>query len=268
MSLDNLTGENRNNLMVQTRRRCSFCRTQGHNISSCNDNRLTNFESECRIEKQHCEFSINPRIMFRNWLCDKSILFPHIVRTFAVRKCGSLMRHTINVCIDNIVQYIYQDMNESIDIIPTPNDNGFGNLMRSINYVIFTRDRNNILEADILLGFRNYIFQNETSLQRDTKFAFVSKLEETPDTKEFCDCAICYEDDIKNINFIKLNCSHKFCNVCLKKMCQHKQNNGIPCCPLCRSDITVLTFKDKNIQNDFCNAICESEEEEQLLLYL
>ena len=37
MNIIDLTGENRNNL---TRHRCSFCRTQGHNINNCNDDRL------------------------------------------------------------------------------------------------------------------------------------------------------------------------------------------------------------------------------------
>jgi hypothetical protein len=252
MNIIDLTGENRNNLMVPSRRRCSFCRIHGHNISTCNDNRLTNFERECRIEKQHCEFSINPRTMFRNWLCDKSILSPYVVQSFAVRKCGSRMSNNMNVCIDNIIDYIYQDTNVLNNIISNINVNRGENLIRNINYVILSREINSMLEAEILLGFRDYIFQNDTSLPRDNKFTFVSKLDKTNDSEEICDCAICYEDDIKNINFVKLNCNHKFCNTCLKKAIESTQNNKTPCCALCRSEIKTITFKDENIKKEFC----------------
>jgi hypothetical protein len=251
MNIIDLTGENRNNLTRVATRRCSFCRIQGHNINNCNDNRLIVFENDCRIEKQRFELSNNPRTMFRNWLCDKSILLPFIVRSFAVRKCGSRMSDNINICIDNIIRYIYPD-NESNDIIIiNPNDNEFENFMRNI-YYLSTREMNNILEAEILLNFRNYIFQNETSSQKDNRFTFVSELDETNnDTNDICECAICYDDDIKNINFVKLNCNHKFCNTCLEKSIKNRQVN-IPCCALCRSEIKTMTFKDKNIKKDFC----------------
>jgi len=262
MSIIDLSGENRNNLMIPTRRRCSFCRTQGHNISTCNDDRLTYFEHECRIEKRHFEFSNNPRTMFRNWLCGKSILFPQIVRSFAVRNCGSRMNSNINVCIDNIIIYIYQDTTISNDVTQNLNVNEFESVMRIYsNLILSARDTNNrletqtllntILEAESLLAFGNYIFQNETSLQRDNKFTFVSILEETHDTEEICDCAICYEDDIKNINFVKLNCNHKFCNLCLEKSIESKPDNKTPCCALCRSEIKTMTFKDENIKKEF-----------------
>jgi len=251
MNIIDLTGENRNTLMP-SRRRCSFCRTQGHNISTCNDNRLVNFERECRIEKQHCEFNDNSRTLFRNWLCDKSIFVPCVVRSFAVRKCSSRMSNNMNACIDDIIVYIYQDITTSNHIISNMNVNRDENLMRNINYIILSREINNILEAEILLGFRDYIFQNETPLPRDSKFSFVSKLEKTNDTEEICDCAICYDDDIKNINFVKLNCNHKFCNTCLKKSIESTQNNKTPCCALCRTEIKILTFKDENIKNEFC----------------
>ena len=259
MSLDNLSSENRtrNNMIripTNITRCCSFCRKPNHNVNTCNDNRLINFENECIIEKQQFEMSNNPRFMFRNWLCDKSIMFPHTIRSFAVRKCGSTMRDNINVCIDNIIRYIYLDTNEvNIENIENNNilnefinESSFESLLRVTNFILNTIP--DYIDDELLLHFRNYILE-----RRSKKFTFVSKLEETnDDIEELYECAICYDDGIKNINFIKLNCNHNFCNLCLKKLIENTQNNMKPCCALCRTEIKTLTFKDENIKNEFC----------------
>lgn len=48
------------------------------------------------------------------------------------------------------------------------------------------------------------------------------------------ECGICYE----NKNLIGLNCKHKFCKPCLKKIIETKQNNeedaSLVNCPYCR----------------------------------
>jgi len=282
MSLDNLSSENRtrNNMIrlhTNITRCCSFCRKPNHNVNTCNDDRLVNFENECRVEKERFEMSSNSRFMFRNWICDKSIMFPHTIRSFAVRKCGSTIRDNINLCIDNIIRYIYLDSNDVNENIENNNINedSFESLLRVTNFILNTipnytegvandfsalmrfgfgydygneAENVNYRDAELLLHFRNYVLE-----RRSKKFTFISKLEETnDDIEETCECAICYEDGIKNINFIKLNCNHKFCNLCLKKSIENTQYNMNPCCALCRTEIKILTFKDENIKNEFC----------------
>ena len=95
--------------------------------------------------------------------------------------------------------------------------------------------------------------ETEMEINLDRKFNVVSKLEDF-NIDENCECAICY-NDTRNTHFVKLNCTHTFCNSCIKKSFQHTTISAIPCCALCRSVISSVTFNDKNIQDDFCNII-------------
>jgi hypothetical protein len=97
--------------------------------------------------------------------------------------------------------------------------------------------------------------ENEAEINLDRKFNVVYKLEDF-DIEENHECAICYNDDaIKTTNFVKLNCTHAFCNSCMKKSFQHTTRLSVPCCALCRCEISSVSFKDENIKNDFCNII-------------
>ena len=239
MSIDNLNAENRtttnfervpNNRRVATPRRCSFCFGQGHNINNCDDNRLINIENECIQQKQLYAVSDNYIIMFRQWLCDKVLDNAMIVKAFAVRKCGARIRSNIDECIENIVNYVYQDI---------PTNYNLDSLMPSLYHRML-----------IFMNFEE--IKAEINLNR--KFNVVSKLENF-DIEENCECAICYNDDIKPSEIVKLNCTHTFCNSCIKKSFQHTNRVSIPRCALCRSKISSVSFKDETIKNDFCNII-------------
>ena len=243
MSVENLNAENRrmNNFaqvpsnrrvaVARLARRCSFCFAQGHNINSCDDIRLIDIENECRQQKELYLFSDNAIQLFRNWLCNKVLHNSLLIKAFAVRKCGARIRSNIDECIENIVNYIYQDI---------PTSYNLDSLMPSLYHR--------------MLMFMNFEeIKAEINLNR--KFNVVSKLENF-DIEENCECAICYNhDDIQHANFVKLNCNHTFCNSCIKKSFQHTNRLSIPCCALCRSEISSVSFKDENIKNDFCNII-------------
>ena len=235
MSVDNLNAENRtttnfervpNNRRVATPRRCSFCFGQGHNINSCDDIRLIDIENECRQQKQLYAVSDNYIIMFRQWLYDKVLDNAMLVKAFAVRKCGARIRSNIDECIENIVNYVYQDI---------PTNYNLDSLMPSLYHR--------------MLIFMNFE-ENKAEINLNRKFNVVSKLENF-DIEENCECAICYNNDIKPSEFVKLNCTHTFCNSCITKTFQHTNISSIPCCALCRSKISSVSFKDETIKNDF-----------------
>ena len=255
MSVANLNAENRtmNNLVLApsnrrvalTRlpRRCSFCFAQGHNINVCDDNRLIYIENECRQQKQLYALSESPTIMFRHWLCAKIIDNAILVKAFAVRKCGARIRSNIDECIEKIVNYVYQEDYNGYNlelVMPSLVMSSFYHSM----LMLMNFEENEANEA------------NEAKINVDSKCNVVSKLEDF-DTEKNCECAICYndEDAINPINFVKLNCDHIFCNSCMKKSFQHTNGVSNPCCALCRSEISSITFKDENIKNDFCNNI-------------
>ena len=244
MSIEQLNAENRptNNLaQIPNNRRaalprrsltCSFCFAQGHNINNCDDNRLINIENECMQQKQLYAVSDNYIVMFRNWLCNKVIDNAMLVKAFAVRKCGARIRSNIDECIEKIVNYVYQDTH---NVYPN-----LDSIMPSLYHS--------------MLMFMNFE-ENEAKINVESKFNVVSKLENFDIEANF-ECAICYNDDaIQPANFVKLNCTHTFCNSCIKKSFQHTSRLSIPCCALCRCEISSVTFKDENIKNEFCNII-------------
>lgn len=72
------------------------------------------------------------------------------------------------------------------------------------------------------------------------------------------ECAICYEN-IKCADLVKLGCHHKFCGSCIKGSLD--TNNKIfigniyhqPNCALCRTQMTMFTFKNHEIYNLLSN---------------
>lgn len=68
------------------------------------------------------------------------------------------------------------------------------------------------------------------------------------DLNKLNECSICYEEK-SNINFVKVNCSHEFCCGCMKKTID--TTNTELKCPLCRTKITSLKFKNKEICENF-----------------
>lgn len=123
------------------RRCCSFCRNPGHNVSTCNDERLKTFEHNCiiaciEISTLHGNNHI-ARDEFRMWLIDN---YPngHYIRAFAIRKCRCTRTNNIAVCINKVVEYIFTllyiinqqhtihvntNLNEDINLNPDTNVN-------------------------------------------------------------------------------------------------------------------------------------------------
>lgn len=99
------------NNVNRAERRCSFCHCQGHNISTCNDQRFINFEEECINKKNdiYRENGLpNAENTFVAWLANRAHMDPTLVKGFAVRKCRSLTRNNINSHIAKIVNYIFR----------------------------------------------------------------------------------------------------------------------------------------------------------------
>ena len=60
------------------------------------------------------------------------------------------------------------------------------------------------------------------------------------------DCPICYES-IKCVDLIKLNCSHRFCGLCLKGILERHNINILPTCALCRTFMTSFDIQNLEV---------------------
>jgi hypothetical protein len=70
---------------------------------------------------------------------------------------------------------------------------------------------------------------------------------------ETSECNICYESYKKN-NFIKFNCNHEFCKVCVEKSLQNEKKTVLSCA-LCRSEVTSFEIKDLFIKDELSEFI-------------
>ena len=108
MSLESISAENRNNMPFPLSRRrvqcCSLCRQPGHNIITCNSERLQEFERECAIAVRNFENTDD----FKNWLMRTYINNLLLLKAFAIRKYRINVRCTFDHYIHLITEYIFR----------------------------------------------------------------------------------------------------------------------------------------------------------------
>jgi hypothetical protein len=235
--------------MSQRIRRCSFCRIQGHNVSSCNDNRLIEFEQLCIARYANSE-SIN---YFESWLLDFYIGFPCLVKSYAVRYCGTTIRnygmiHTAAISIR--IQSL------PIRRRPPPSISLTNELFQLYNNDF--GEQHPLTYQEIVSHFLNLLETIQSTRRRERKFNIQTIITENTccaetgteaEVEEQCECSICYET-LDKPTFIKLNCGHEFCKNCIKQLLQNEQRQ-IPCCAFCRTTICTFEMKSQEIRNEF-----------------
>jgi len=271
----NLNAENRNVLLpLPVRRCCSLCRNTGHNISTCNDSRLIQFEQLC-VERKG-SLSVG---QFRDWIEDYSRVNPIIVKSYAVRYCGCTIRQHMFSYIDYIIRRIQTLSSRSRDIVQQ-RENQYSNLRQheirpngrlQMQQEILHESQELALlqetQAFTLLvlrrirdmAFLRSIITAELSLEEQTneirtnrKFNIQTKILEYINTDE-CECNICYDSKEKQ-TFIKFNCSHEFCKDCVKQTLKNVRTEK-PQCALCRAEIKNMELTSQEIRDEFNDLI-------------
>jgi hypothetical protein len=207
--------------------RCSFCDGVGHNIRTCTDTRISDFEEECRLSKTFCEMTLNPRDTFKDWLIEYYLIVDRkVVKAFAISKCNCRMYSTIDTIIANITNYIYEDQEET--------DTG---LIQEFYNLLQTHGNEEV-----------------ENLEDQDKFNIATTIEALDEQQgqENCECAICYEDNIPKKHSVTLNCKHKFCKDCFKGCLKITPvYKDLPSCALCRADISSITVHSESVKSEF-----------------
>ena len=208
--------------------RCSFCNGVGHNIRTCTDTRITEFEEECQLSKTFCEWTIDPRDTFKDWLMEYYLVVDReVVKAFAISKCNCRLYSNIDEILVNITNYIYGDQEE----VNTGLIEEFYNLLQT---------HGNEVEEE----------EEETT----DKFNIATTIEQIDEQQgaEICECSICYEDGIPKKHSVTLNCNHKFCKDCFKGCLKSTPvYRDLPRCALCREDISSITVHDESVKSEF-----------------
>lgn len=211
--------------------RCSFCNGIGHNIRTCTDTRITEFEEECQLSKTFCEWTLDPRNTFKDWLMEYYLIVDReVVKAFAISKCNCRMYSNIDEILVNITNYIYEDQQE----INTGLIQEFYNLLQTHS------EQEGEGEGE--------------DIQATDKFNIATTIEEIDEQEgvEICECAICYEDGIPKKHSVTLNCKHQFCKDCFKGCLKSTAvYKDFPTCALCRADISAITVHDESVKAEF-----------------
>ena len=110
MNSESFSGENRNISIMQNpvlRQRtqcCSLCRQPGHNITTCNSDRLLDFEIICAETVRNFDNTDD----FKNWLLQNYINDQLLLKAFAIRKYRVTTRCNLDQYIHYITEYIFR----------------------------------------------------------------------------------------------------------------------------------------------------------------
>jgi hypothetical protein len=98
-------------IVVRSEKKCSFCRCAGHTIKTCNDERITCFEELCQLKKWEYNSQYDARYSFAIWLITFAVerRTSAVLKAFAIRKCNTVTRSYITVCMQKIIHYFYGD---------------------------------------------------------------------------------------------------------------------------------------------------------------
>lgn len=219
----------------QSSRKCSFCRCAGHTVNQCNDGRFMVFELACIQQKQLIHLS-NTHVLTvipSQEFISRLILYSvdntsRMVKYYAVRKCGAVMRDNVFTCIEKISAYIFNLNDESNYLVNDPN-------FQSNNFYTMI---NNARLLDLTSALPS----------TPTKFKIESILDLTDENSDAnvvdsVECAICYESKIQN-EFVKLTCNHSFCGTCIENTLKTCTS---PRCALCREPIKSMLTTNINI---------------------
>lgn len=236
---------NQNNFLTRTRqliRRCSFCRSEGHNISQCNDSILINFQTNLisrrdDLREIHSIDVYNKIAYFETWLYGQD---PHLVKSYAMRFCGAYARSSLQLCVSKIVSFIW-DVEQDFWGNPVPIHDYIALPIMSIMDI----ELEPIELAELLVGLRND--REDPNENRKFKINPILCLDaEKLDAEE--DCNICFEKT-QFRNMVTLNCKHKFCGYCVSQTFKKCNNLKLPNCAMCREKTDWLLVNDIKILN-------------------
>jgi hypothetical protein len=296
------SAENRNAIQMQMpnqslRQRvqcCSLCRQRGHNITTCNSDRLLEFEVICADAVRNFENTDD----FKNWLMHNYINDQLLLKAFVIRKYRISTRCNLEQYIHFITEYIFRAYKNTPQQQPTymqttpaqttaPLQQTTGPLQEQpltydqnvellnryetefSNYLTSIRSRNTvreqmleqqIAEIDVVRSYIAYLaYLNALILREEIQQPTLTLTVETNEEEnldENCQCSICWDNKEKS-QFAKLECNHEFCKDCMKRTIETRsiETRTNLCCALCRSEITTIRLRTQEVHDEIAESI-------------
>ena len=273
MNSESFSGENRNISIMQNpvlRQRtqcCTLCRQPGHNITTCNSDRLLDFEIICAETVRNFDNTDD----FKNWLLQNYINDQLLLKAFAIRKYRVTTRCNLDQYIHYITEYIFRTYKNTPQITTPYNSSylltpdyalEFTNLLTTIRTRNIEREQileQRIAEIDFVRQYIRYlsylnslIYRNQYQPHYQTNDLTLNiETSEEEILDETCQCSICW-DDKERRQFVKLDCNHEFCKDCMKRTIETRTNL---CCALCRSEMRRITLRTQEVHDEIAEII-------------
>ena len=219
-------------------RHCDFCGSRDHYIRRCNDTRILDFKHLCiSTMLTHTDQD------FKNWLINYQNDYGEVVKAFALSRCNWTTSDNLHSMLDKIIMYIKEEITPPDLIrIESGSNTNYREILSNISVGL-----SNILRKEII---QTSSTENERLLRLGLNNHLINQLNIIPifkidsDAENKCDCAICLEDDLREKEFVTLNCSHKFCKNCFNNHLSHAHLSQSKCA-LCRETIlSIIIYED------------------------
>lgn len=267
-------------------RRCAFCSRYDHDLSICNNEGFMIICADLINNKKKILNDISISYNDKKdvfcadirWEAELSENKKHRLKCYAIRFCDAAIDDdyftwTMKICdkiynmsrdeemaiINNLnsPDYLAFDENDALNYLIDAD-----NLIRENNHTININEEINERYTDSGLRLLSFIAQIRMEemldeivrepVENSEKYHEIdccldSTISES-ETKVLHECSICYEEK-EFINFATANCGHEFCCECIKNTI--KSTNMELKCAMCRTKLTSLKFRSKEICENF-----------------
>ena len=215
--------QNRNQIV--RRRKCSYCKSEGHNIKTCSSQNLVLFGEMCRMVKETYIFID----LFINWLIryvQENQDQINLIRAYACKNCNIRLNSHIHTVIEAI-------SNKTFDLLNDPLNIDFVRLPEG------SITNNNLINGDILIFIESF---NDSLITKNELKKEIIIIENLIEDNSGClfNCGVCF-DKKTHQEKCTLNCNHMFCIECTEQIIKMKPEN--PTCAFCRQEIDSIKIE-------------------------
>ena len=213
---------------------CSYCKSHGHNIRTCNCPSISIFHELC-LRKMEIV-----RMQYDNDISELQIRrFIIWLGHFVITECRMNLLYAYG-------NKFYKIKSKNLTCYLKSITNSLFGLNSDYPHNLPLTQHNSNLNFYILKEYEKLFNLNVFNNLHTLKWSYEKPININTE------CSICYE--IKEPNeFTTLNCNHHFCTKCL--ITHLSIDNKIPTCALCRQTVNELSCHDKIIFTQFCNIL-------------
>ena len=256
---------------VNQERKCGnpVCRQPGHTIRNCNHESAIQIKTEFEIIGRFCRaFSIP--LYLKGWLDTLSDIDLNILGGLATVRRELNIKKLFNLEYNDILTQRPNNLGRPYNDADMPLIERFIN--DQIRFALSSFSQEEIhqpFQQVITRGFRHLIthllveslpdvIQNKFPLIKLTN-AIISPLQEHyifNSDQEPIACPICFDELTMETDAAMTQCEHIYCSPCIETFFKHlasSQSIKEPCCAMCRTDITQITFNKYSTFTNFAN---------------